>query len=452
MTFLQKYEDKKIIILGYGLEGKSTYRLLSENVKGCQLQIMDRNVTYVKGCFEDLTERPFIYEAEDYLKPQPDVDYVFKSPGIPLMALEGKIPMPLVTSQSNEFIRAYRDRIIGITGTKGKSTTVSFLDCLLKAYGVNCELVGNIGKPAFDYVSDNLPEYFIYELSSHQLETVKVSPKYGAVLNLFEEHLDHYKSYDHYAEAKMNIGRFQEKGDLFVYGNVTDEILRRSEAFKGHKVPVGKIVYEYGIEASDTHLDICTDDVWVSYNHLEDRKLKGSHNLLNVGVGILIAATIGYADDQINYDTLMTFKGLPHRLSYVISLEGIEFYNDSISTIPQATIAAVRALPKVQSVIVGGMDRGIDYSSLLDFIEKHNELKWLMLPDTGHRLLDSLDGDPDNVYRVNDLEEAVAKAISVTEKGYACVLSPAAPSYGFFKNFEARGEAFEQILMKRAGT
>lgn len=439
LNWMEKFAHKKIVILGYGLEGKSTYKALKTYCPNADLQIMDRNEAYVRSCFAE-KEPPYIYKGDQYLQVDQDVDFVFKSPGIPLMQLESHIADHLITSQTNEFIGAYKDQIFGITGTKGKSTTSVFLSELLEAHQEEVVLVGNIGKPAFDYIQEGADnKYFVYELSSHQLETAKNSPKYSLVLNLFEEHLDHYKSFEHYKEAKLNIGRYQTKEDwLIVHSSLEKDI----KDFPSKKLTIG---WEgSGVKDMGDGVAIAFGNSLVLDDGI-DRKLLGHHNLLNMTVGILMARLAGFDDTSIELAALSAFKGLPHRLAYVETVNQVAYYNDSISTIPQATIAAIEAIPTVATVIVGGMDRGIDYSVMTGYIENNQDLNWLMLPDSGHKIMSQVKPFP-KIHKVSDLEEAVKMASKITPKGSACLLSPAAASYGFFKNFEARGDIYESLI------
>lgn len=442
--WLEKFNDKKIVILGYGLEGKSTYNLLNRHCKGATLQIMDRNSAYVHQCFEG-EAAPFIYDDHQYLQTQGDVDLIFKSPGIPLMQLENHLDLSLVTSQTNEFIAAYREQIVGVTGTKGKSTTVSFLYDLLKAYGVKVDLVGNIGKPAFDRICEaSETDLFVYELSSHQLETVQVSPRIGVVLNVFEEHLDHYHSYDHYVAAKLNIGRYQGEDDFLICHGNNEEISHGIKGFKGRQVLIDKYLSQEGIFVQEAMVTVCYGKPLVLDHHVE-RQVLGHHNLVNMATGILCARILGHENQDLELKTIKNFKGLAHRLAYVKTVKGIAFYNDSISTIPLATLAAIKAIPEVATIIVGGMDRGIDYGVLIEFINTHSGYNWIMLPDSGHLIAQQV-VKPSSVYKVASMTEAVAKAVEVTDPGKACLLSPAAASYGFYKNFEARGADFERLV------
>lgn len=450
--WLNQYENKKIVILGFGVEGQSTYKFLRAHIQNIELQIMDNNPDYVEDILTSI-EDVGVYGEEAYLDFDTDVDLVFKSPGIPLMHLEGKVDPDKVTSQSNEFIRHYKNHIVGITGTKGKSTTCTFLYELLKAEGVNVELVGNIGKPAFDYIdiTKSAPIY-IYELSSHQLETVKVSPKVGIILNLFEEHLDHYRSYNHYAGAKLNIARYQNAKDLFIYNAITEEIPELTQGFLGKAYRIEQANSKDKTECQNDGISVYSTKVIVQGNEQiaileddEERKLLGFHNLVNMSVGVLVSILLDYDIEEKRQTVIREFEGLSHRLALVTTKNGVTYYNDSISTIPQATIVAIESIADVQTVIVGGMDRGIDYSCLVSYINEHQQLKVILLPDTGHKLYKQLVIE-ERLYRVDNLEEAVRTASKVTGANKSCVLSPAAPSYGFFKNFEDRGNQFEQMV------
>jgi UDP-N-acetylmuramoylalanine--D-glutamate ligase len=409
---------------------------------------MDRNESYVREQLESDLVDVTIYSVDNYLKFDQDVDIIFKSPGIPLKDLEGFVDFSKLTSQSNEFIKAFGERIIGITGTKGKSTTATLTYYLMKAEGVDVELVGNIGKPAFDYIKENEIPYYVYELSSHQLETVKVSPKYSVVLNIFEEHLDHYHSFDHYAEAKMNIARHQSTEDYFIYSTLSNEIPNRTKGFQGKACkiitddpgPIGITVTQEGIK-----INYNTQTTYIE-NSIK-RHLQGDHNMINIASAVLLTQMVGCDEPVIRAKVIENFEGLPHRLAYVATIDEVAYYNDSISTIPQATIAAISALNSVDTVIIGGMDRGIDYKLLIDYINDHPLLKVVLLPYTGHKLMPSLFGK-ERLFKAETMEEAVGLARQVTEKGKACLLSPASASYGFYKNFEERGKHFEALISK----
>ncbi len=442
-----QFDNKKIVILGFGQEGMSTYRFIRSVSDKCLIQVMDQNIENPDDLLLDLDISTYFYPKKRYLDFDKDVDMVFKSPGIPLMHLKGFIEPNKITSQSNEFIKVYKDHMVGITGTKGKSTVSTLIYELLKAEGLDVELIGNIGKPPFDYILEKDPfTFFVYELSSHQLETVSVSPKYGIVLNIFQEHLDHYASYDHYAEAKMNIGRYQSEEDTLIYSALDKEIPKRLSGYKGKLIPITKDdSVNTGLIVTPSGIDLVGDFETLHLDQSLKRHLMGDHNLINIGVATYITLLLGYNQSERREKVIGMFPGLPHRLAFVANVNGVNFYNDSISTIPQATIAAINALQKVDSVIIGGMDRGVDYGCLVDYINDHELLKVILLPTTGHQLYNRLEHQ-ERLFLAKDMEEAVATGKRITVRDSICLLSPAAASYGVYKNFESRGRHFESFV------
>jgi len=442
-----QFDNKKIVILGFGKEGMSTYRFIRSVSDKCLIQIMDQNIENPDDVFLDIDESTYFYPKKRYLDFDKDVDLVFKSPGIPLMHLKGYIEPYKITSQSNEFIKVYKDHMVGITGTKGKSTVSTLIYELLKAEGMKVELIGNIGKPPFDHILENdAATFFVYELSSHQLETVHVSPKHSIILNIFQEHLDHYESFDHYAEAKMNIGRYQSKEDTLIYSALNQEIPERLKGYKGRLIPITKNeAVRPGLIVTSNGIDLVDGFDTVHLDQSIKRHLMGDHNLINIGVAVYITFLLGYKQSETREKVIETFPGLPHRLAFVARVDGVNFYNDSISTIPQATLAAIHALEKVDSVIIGGMDRGVDYGCLVDYINSHELLKVILLPTTGHQLYKRLKC-PERLFLVKDMEEGVATGKAITVKDGICLLSPAAASYDVYKNFELRGRHFESLV------
>lgn len=389
MNRYPKFDDKSILIWGYGREGQSTQRFLNTCCS-------PRKVEIFEGKKEEIRE-------EDY-------DYIIKSPGI-VMAEDD----PKVTSQTEIFLETFRKNVIGVTGTKGKSTTASLLYHVLSGcLDRKVILLGNIGEPClnhFEEVDDDT--VVVFEMSCHQLAHAKISPHIAVFLNLFEEHLDYYRTFDRYFAAKQNITLYQEETDFFYAGENVPAILTKAQTFV--------------------------------VDHAEDFGLKipGAHNNLNAEFVFRIA-TQHFALDPLQVrERMKSFTGLAHRLQPVGEKNGVKYYDDSISTIPAATINALLALPEAKTVLIGGMDRGIDYRELIDFMKQHPEYIYLCMYESGKRIFEETKDLP-NCYYEPDLEKAVEKAGEVTEKGKAVILSPAAASYGYFKNFEERGEKFAE--------
>ncbi len=432
-------QNKKILILGYGREGKSTYQFIRKHFPDKLVGIYDRNA------IKEELHNAVIHGGEAFHEILPEYDLVIKSPGIVLNITDSTI-LERITSQTDLFLDFYRTQTIGITGTKGKSTTASLLYHILQESGKDAILVGNIGIPVFDMlekIGENTK--VVYELSSHQLEYVTHSPQIGVLLNIFQEHLDHYGTFEKYIAAKENIFRFQQKGDLFIYNR---EFVKDEAEIKANKITITNtkeaadaVVKENKIYYQGQAIEIQEEDIL----------LKGQHNLYNIGAAYVVAKVCGVTKEEFA-SALKTFQPLPHRMEYVAEIAGVKFYNDSISTICETTIQAALSIKNIDTVILGGMDRGIDYEPLVDFLVASDIRNIILMPDTGYRISKLMKSsekklNEHNLLMVANVEEAVRAAKKETMPGKTCLFSPAAASYGFFKNFEERGEVFKRLVL-----
>lgn len=445
--------DKKILILGFGREGKSTYTFLRKFFPDKQLAVSDLREENISGVEDPLLTK---HCGENYLSCCGDYDLVIKSPGISLNHGNYPFDKQKLSSQTDIFLKLFASQTIGITGTKGKSTTTSLIYHTLLHAGIDVVLVGNIGIPPFELFDKITPDTkIVFEMSSHQLEYVSTSPGISILLNIYEEHLDHYDSYRDYQLAKFNITRFQNPNDHFIY-NVDNALINGlidefgvnavKYGFSAYcKPPHGTYVNDYRIMFVDNGIE---EPV---FSIKEEIALKGLHNVKNMMAAINVFKILGISHEQIR-ESFLSFKGLPHRLEYVGEFDGIKYFNDSIATIPQATIAALKALHNVQTLILGGFDRGIDYSVLNEYLMDHSPANLIFMGDAGNRIYSGLHEksfDSAQVFFSNDMEEVVNIAKSNTPKDAVCLLSPAAASYDCFKNFEERGEVFKNYVTKR---
>ncbi|MCR4789210.1 MAG: UDP-N-acetylmuramoyl-L-alanine--D-glutamate ligase [Lachnospiraceae bacterium] len=392
MKTYDKFDGKSILIWGYGREGKSTENFLKKCANPAKIDIFEGK--------------------RDELKPD-GYDYIIKSPGIVM-----DDDPPGFTSQTDILLEVYKKNIIGVTGTKGKSTTSALLHHVLnECLDRDVILLGNIGKPCLDYFDSIRDDTIVvFEMSCHQLAHARYSPHIAVFLNIYEEHLDYYHTFDNYFRAKCNITANQTGDDILYIGDQVPEI-----PTEARKITVSR---------GDTpHFEL---------------SIPGKHNEYNAYVVFKIATEqFGIDPDRVR-EALKTFKGLPHRLCFIGEKDGIKYYDDSISTIPNATIEALEAIGDVRSVIIGGLDRGISYDILIDFIKAHDEYIYIFAYESGQKIYESVKG-PDNRILVSDLKEAVEKAKSVTPRGSSCILSPAAASYGYFRDFEERGDRFREF-------
>ncbi|MCH5184624.1 MAG: UDP-N-acetylmuramoyl-L-alanine--D-glutamate ligase [Oscillospiraceae bacterium] len=426
----EKTSGKNTLILGFGREGRSTLRIL-EKYGGCR-SIAISDINEVRTEYESIC-------GKDYQKGLDRFDLIIKSPGI---VLEDESIIPKITSQSQLFLEAMRDDVTAITGTKGKSTTATLLYHILKGK-YKAALMGNIGIAAFDAAeSAEEGSIFVYEMSSHQLEYTTVSPKRAVYINLYPEHLDHYGSFEKYKAAKENIYRYQKEGDILWCEKSLVPSVHRGDAVSVSASGGADIV----ICGRSIHSPM--GDITINAN---DTVLVGGHNLYNIGIVYDICRRMGIGNDEFK-ERLKSYKPLPHRLQYVGTVNGARFFDDSISTICETAVQALLSIDNVGTVLIGGMDRGIDYSPLCEYLIKNPPENIILMYDTGKRIYDMINGKAAaNIIKVKDLEEAVIRALELTPPGKSCVMSPAAASYGFFKNFEERGEKFCEYLKKYSG-
>ena len=430
---------KHILILGFGQEGKSTLRRLLQAGGYASLTIADQ----AGASPEDASIQ--VLSGPSYMDTLSDYDLVFKSPGI-VLPMDPAGYDCQITSQMEVFITAYREQIIGITGTKGKSTVTTLLYHILKENNRDVVLAGNIGIPAFDILeSIHDQTRIICELSCHQLEYIHVSPHVAVLLNLHEEHLDHYGTMASYIHAKQQIYLHQKPEDLFFCdlgilpskNHCPARIYTVSDRFSTADVLLNgsRILFEHGeyrIPVKEIHL-------------------LGHHNHLDIAYDYAICYMLGLSDEEFD-DALRTYQPLPHRLSFIGEQNQIRYYDDSISTIGDTTIQALKSVPNVGSVLIGGMDRGIEYDDLISYLSKDPVPHIILMEATGRRIYQEIQQNypdfhsPHRLLLVDTLKEAVTAARGLTPPGSACILSPAAASYGIFRNFEERGDVFKKLV------
>lgn len=426
---IQYFSHKKVLIWGFGLEGKSTYDFLKRHCTDVKIALADDKELRVENCESFLTSE---VDFHDY-------DLIMKSPGIVIQELD--FPFDKLTSQSQIFLTYFRDQVIGITGTKGKSTTSSLLYHVLKENLDSVFLVGNIGVPCFDIIDQiEADSKVVFEISCHQLEYTTVSPHIGVLLNLYEEHIDHYGTFAKYIEAKEHVFTYQVEGDLAIINIQCKEQIQKAKHCLTCSMNNCGDIYAEGTNLVNPFAQLRVDENKVS--------LLGHHNFYNMAIVYTIAHHYFGVSDEAFIKAISTFKTLPHRLQNLGLIEGIRYVDDSISTICQSTIQAIESLHDVDTVLIGGLDRGIDYNPLIDFLITSSVSNVIFMYASGQRVYEEWCKRSDkDAYVVENLEEAVKLAKKVTTKGKTCLLSPAAASYGYFKNFEERGDVFQQLVM-----
>jgi len=445
----QNWYGARIAILGFGKEGMDNFRFLRKLFPEKVIGVADRKqIKELDKPAQILFHKTLagkkikLHLGKNYLKALKKYDVVIKSPGIPpkIFASQKLRRAGLkITSQTEIFFENCPGKIMGITGTKGKSTTASLIYKILKSGGVKAHLVGNIGKPVLNLLFSATPkDVYVYELSSHQLYNLKKSPHIAVFLNIYPEHLDYYRNFKEYVAAKANITRYQTKDynppstsshslrerapDYLVF-NSEDKIVREiAKKSKAKKIPI-----------------------------------KGKYYQLNKTAAKAVGKIFKIPKEKIK-KAIKEFKPLPHRLELVGDYKGITFYNDALSTIPETAILAIEALGKrVQTIFLGGFDRKIDFEKLTKSILKNKNIKNLILfPTTGEKIWKAIiksSGGRASVklpkhFFVDNMPEAVKLAYENTQKGKICLLSCASTSFSIFRDYKEKGNLFKRYVRK----
>jgi len=452
MNISEKYKDKKVAVLGFGLEGQATFEYLARNginAKICdQLNLADfieRNPRY-RDC--DLLL------GEKYLNSLGDFDFVFKTPGISPLLPEIKIAEKqgtVFTSQIEEFFDLCPVPIIGVTGTKGKGTTSTLIYDMLKNAGRDAYLGGNIGIPAISFL-DDLKEnsIVVLELSSFQLQVLRKSPQIAVLLNVTSEHLDYHQDTAEYREAKANILKYQKSEDFALINADYEVSLEMAKVSKAKKLYFSRYKEVNGCYVNDN------DEIVLNYDESErvlagasELKLRGRHNLENATAAALAASVAGVSADVATY-TLVNFTGLEHRLELVREVNNVKYYNDSFSTVPETAIAAIDSFSEPVVLIAGGSSKKSDYTELGKKIAASNVKAIILIGDTAEEIKASIPSfEGEIVLGLTRMSDVVAKAAQIAEIGDVILLSPASASFGLFTNYKDRGDQFKNSVFEQ---
>lgn len=412
----------KVALLGHGKEGQAIENYLKSHHEGVEFDV-----------FENLTPEEF--RENDYS----GYDYVFRSPSIP----------PLNLANESSVTRYFFDHcpcpIIGVTGTKGKGTTCSFIKSILEALSYDVYLVGNIGEPSIN-VLDQLTKdsVVVYEMSSFQLWDLKKSPQTAIVLRIEPDHLNVHKTFENYVEAKSHIAAYQSSDDNVVYFKNNSDSVKIAEKSLGHKFP-------YPIDSPSGSLE----------KLLGSLQVPGDHNKENAEAALIaVSAFLHEPLDEFlttNYDklegALKGFKGLPHHLEFVRTVNGVDYYDDSFSASSPSLEVALKSFPDRPVVLIaGGKDRGLDLHPHKEAIFKSpNLVKAVLIGETKNAL--SENEPTDKFILKDDYKDAILTAKSISEEvaqnsdaNPVVLLSPGAASFDMFKDFYDRGDQFKQIV------
>lgn len=449
------YEGKRATIVGLGREGTALARFLVR--QGARVTVTDiKEESELKEALEDLVGLPIRYLLGGHPEETLEADVVFVSPGVPReipVLAEARRRGIELSSETRLFFSLCPAPIVGITGSSGKTTTTSLVGEILEAHGRRTYVGGNIGSPLLGIVEQIEPEdCVVMELSSFQLEALDQSPHIAAVLNLSPNHLDRHQTMDDYVGAKTRILKYQRDTDWAVL-NADQKATRRlaelcqgQVAFFSDSQPVEQGAYLQGDEITVR---------WHGQQHpvcpVSEIKLLGSHNLDNVLAACAVAAAAGASAPTMG-TVVTSFRGVEHRLELVGEILGVSYFDDSIATSPDRTIAALRSFAQPIILLAGGREKHLPLEALAGVIAE--KVKALVLFGEAAPLLEQAvrhagadaPGRALPIHLCSDLREAVHSAARVAEHGDVVLLSPACTSYDMYRDFAQRGDHFKSMV------
>ncbi|MDR2063845.1 MAG: UDP-N-acetylmuramoyl-L-alanine--D-glutamate ligase [Candidatus Nomurabacteria bacterium] len=422
----------KIAILGFGVEGRCAFEYFSRRHPEAEIEVFDQ-ARVESNVVKITTIRDFV--GMDFS----DFDLVIRSPSI----RPDRIKARNLSSMTAQFFQKCPAKIIGVTGTKGKGTTCSLIKSILERAGKKVWLVGNIGVPALevlDEIADN--DIVVYELSSFQLWDLKKSPQVAVVVHIELDHQDVHKSFDEYLAAKSNIALWQDRNGKIVFDSSNDHAVAIAAQSVARKAPypnrdlahVENGAFYYGLK------ELCPTSVL---------NILGAHNVMNALAAI--SAVADWTLDEVAIrDGLHDFTGLPHRLKFVDEVDGVGYYDDSISTTAGSTIAAIKSFDRPEILILGGSPKGADFGELAQTVKDYR-VKWVVLiGEEAVRLEQALNAvhyrKITNLGTAKTMREIVLETKKRAERGDVVLLSPACASFGMFKNYADRGDQFIQAV------
>ena len=440
-----KLKSSKIAILGLGVSNIPLLEYLHN--LGCDVVVFN-----TKPLDKNLKDKLNIYKikyyneenAFDYLH---GFDIIFRSPSILPTRKElviAKEEGAVITSEIRELLHLAPCKVIGVTGSDGKTTTTTLINEILKANSYHTFLGGNIGTPLFTKLPEMKKEdIIVLELSSFQLMDMDISPNISIITNIAENHLDIHSSFEEYIDAKKNIFKYQDNKGILIT-NAYNEITNK---FKGN----GET--RYFSRSKQTNY-FYTDGTYIYYNgkkilNKNDIKLRGIHNLENIATAL--TAVIDLIDLDKSIEVIKNFNGVEHRLEFVREINNVKWYNDSVSSSPTRTIAGLYSYDENIVLIAGGYDKHLDYTNIAKpILDKVTKL--ILMGDTKEKIYNAVTTSVMNpnieIYKCNTLQEVVDKAKEVAIPGEIVLFSPASASFDMFKNFADRGNQFKDLVNK----
>lgn len=461
--FKKDIKGKKVAVIGVGISNIPAIKYLVS--LGAIVTAHDKNEKLAQK-YEDFKKLGISFVlGQDYLKGLNNYDYILRSPGIrPFYPeIEEAVKSGVkITSEIELLIENAPCKVIGVTGSDGKTTTTTLISKFLEEAGYKVWLGGNIGIPLFSKLDEiEKEDIVVVELSSFQLMTMKVSPNISIITNISPNHLDYHRSFDEYIDAKSNIFLHQNKGDLLVL-NCDNEYTKRYLGYVKDNNIKSDIRYfsvmdhaNPGTFLEDGYVVSNINGVEQKIVKISDVKLVGIHNLSNICAAT--SAVLHITGVEPIQKVVTTFMGVEHRMEMFRILKGVKWYNDSIGTSPTRTIAGLTSFNQKVILIAGGYDKHIPYDVMGSYII--DKVKTLILvgktaPKIEKAVLDEVkkqglnENEYCDIHNFTSLEECVNYAYSIAKNGDCVVLSPASASFDLYKNFEERGDLFKSLVNK----
>ena len=446
-------DEKQVAIIGMGVSNIPLLDYFYD--KNAKVTVFSTNALSDEIMAKINKYRYEVELGEDNLSRLKGFDIIFRSPSALPTKHEFQSAVKkgaILTSEIEMVLKLAPCKIIGVTGTEGKTTTTSLIYEICKKAGYNCFLGGNIGKPIFTKINQMKPEdIVILELSSFQLMGMTVSPNIAVVTNIFPDHLNVHKSYEEYQDAKKSIFRNQTEEGIVILNKDNEITEKFADEVKGKTIffsSTKKLKNGYVYDREDGFIKKCTDGKCEKILNKNDIKLRGIHNYENICAALAATETVASKEAQI--EAVKNFKGVEHRLEFVREIDGVKYYNDSIGTSPASTIAGLNAFDENIILLAGGSDKGLDYKEIGEVIAKKVGTLILTGP-TAQKIEEATkqalsEEKSIKIIHTNNLEESVKVAKEKARSGDIVLLSPASASFDAFKNFEERGNYYKTLV------
>lgn len=453
-----KYLNKrKVAIIGLGVSNIPLLDYLHEN--NARVTVFDdKEIDQIpKDVMDKITKYSFSFSfGKNSLSKLVGFDLIFRSPSClptnPALSAESDRGA-IVTSEIEMLMKMCPCKVIGVTGSDGKTTTTSLVASILKKAGYKCYLGGNIGVPLFTKLNEITPENIVVlELSSFQLMGMDISPEISVITNITPNHLNIHKDYQEYIDAKKNIFKFQSQDGILIT-NFDNEVTKQIS-----KEANGKVIYfsskqklDDGYIVDGDVIKECDDKLRKHILNVKDVKLRGVHNFENICTAI--AATRTLVDIDTAIEAIKQFESVEHRIEFVREVFGVKWYNDSSSSSPTRTISGLNAFSEDIVLIAGGYDKKLDYKPIAKpIVDKVKTL--ILLGQTSGKIFDAVKEELEkqnktiDIYMCNNLPDTVEVAKKHAKSGQVVLFSPASASFDMFKNFAERGEKFKDLVNK----